>query len=628
MFRGSMRGRRFSPNRNRRSLSRGRSTSPRRPRNDDRSNRHHERSRKSMERRLSPPGNRQRSPMTQRQRSWDRNQSSGGGGSGVTHHDEIYQEMRMTGGEMRDRSRGFSPNRSHPTSDIDERMHGRSSSPIRSERFMESGDRAEMRNYSGEAMVNEIQSFQSVNYNSDTMLRNTDTGLNVTVTDQKPQFTSSYTQEELKKITVDIYRNISATEPVNVNKRLIVNPEDVVVVRRSGEGSRPIFDRDDIKQAQHVRDITFERRVVALVSDGLANSSHTNNSSANEFPGSGERENFQINSDHFNSGYSNSNTTTRQSLNDRWQKLPSADNMTVNLERNRDIGGGGGMKIQRETSSSRDIPYLNHPQHHHHGHPDDVHNHQSGRSQSRSHSPIYRRSENSRFSSTGRRSSLTDEHRRNRRTFEDDSRSFRSNRGRQSNDNHDDADKFRRRQQRDYFQSLNVDSHNELSNAEQDKNFEDDRDLPNFSNRPDKYRYQEWLEKPDVVPKGPSYFEHDNRGERRDRDARGRGRGGRGEVRSRGRGFRGGGTFRSIRGGGTFRSNRGIGSSSGGGGGGLGGGGERGRFAPRGRRDNRSDMISPKNQRSPNHWQHDMFEKSPDQNSVQDNNPSSTTGSK
>lgn len=54
--------------------------------------------------------------------------------------------------------------------------------------------------------------------------------------------------------------------------------------------------------------------------------------------------------------------------------------------------------------------------------------------------------------------------------------------------------------------------------------------LPDFKNRPDKFHYDEWKEKPEMIPRNPSYFEHDNR----------EGAAGfRGRFRGRGRGFRG-----------------------------------------------------------------------------------------
>lgn len=38
-------------------------------------------------------------------------------------------------------------------------------------------------------------------------------------------------------------------------------------------------------------------------------------------------------------------------------------------------------------------------------------------------------------------------------------------------------------------------------------------ELPDFSRRPDKYTYDAWKDKPEMIPRGRSYFEHDNRDE-------------------------------------------------------------------------------------------------------------------
>lgn len=71
----------------------------------------------------------------------------------------------------------------------------------------------------------------------------------------------------------------------------------------------------------------------------------------------------------------------------------------------------------------------------------------------------------------------------------------------------------------------------------------DEKNLPDFKNRPGKFRYDDWKEKPEMIPRNPMYFEHDNR--EGERGFRGRGRGFRGRPpprgRGRGRGFRGAG---------------------------------------------------------------------------------------
>nr|ABV56227.1 complementary sex determiner [Apis mellifera] len=54
---------------------------------------------------------------------------------------------------------------------------------------------------------------------------------------------------ELQKIKLEIHRDLpgkSTTTTVEV-KRDIINPEDVILIRRTGEGSKPIFEREEIK---------------------------------------------------------------------------------------------------------------------------------------------------------------------------------------------------------------------------------------------------------------------------------------------------------------------------------------------------------------------------------------------
>ncbi|XP_076282686.1 uncharacterized protein LOC143210083 [Lasioglossum baleicum] len=52
---------------------------------------------------------------------------------------------------------------------------------------------------------------------------------------------------ELHRIKVDIHRNIPGKSTDSDLQRDIINPEDVVVKRRAGEGLKPIFEREEIK---------------------------------------------------------------------------------------------------------------------------------------------------------------------------------------------------------------------------------------------------------------------------------------------------------------------------------------------------------------------------------------------
>ncbi|XP_047108891.1 uncharacterized protein LOC124777495 isoform X2 [Schistocerca piceifrons] len=81
-----------------------------------------------------------------------------------------------------------------------------------------------------------------------------------------PDGSAGYDINELKKVVINISREL----PVNraPAERVVINPEDVVLVRRPGEGSRPIFAREEIMQASTERAIIppvdDHRRIVAI----------------------------------------------------------------------------------------------------------------------------------------------------------------------------------------------------------------------------------------------------------------------------------------------------------------------------------------------------------------------------
>ncbi|XP_026823655.1 uncharacterized protein DDB_G0283697 isoform X2 [Ooceraea biroi] len=85
------------------------------------------------------------------------------------------------------------------------------------------------------------------------------------------------TTTELRRIKVDIRRNIPEKGPITELKRDILDPEDVIVKRRDDEGSKPIFDRAEIKQSKsNVNEVEEQRTVVAIDRNQSASSkSHT-----------------------------------------------------------------------------------------------------------------------------------------------------------------------------------------------------------------------------------------------------------------------------------------------------------------------------------------------------------------
>ncbi|XP_063243987.1 serine/arginine repetitive matrix protein 1-like isoform X2 [Bacillus rossius redtenbacheri] len=88
--------------------------------------------------------------------------------------------------------------------------------------------------------------------------------------------------DEPKKVSVDVRRSLPGKSSTKIERNLI-NPEKLVIVRRPGEGSRPIFEREEIVQARSDRrkySPSYERRpsveehhrVVAIV--GRSGSGH------------------------------------------------------------------------------------------------------------------------------------------------------------------------------------------------------------------------------------------------------------------------------------------------------------------------------------------------------------------
>ncbi|CAL7946943.1 unnamed protein product [Xylocopa violacea] len=79
---------------------------------------------------------------------------------------------------------------------------------------------------------------------------------------------------ELRRIKVDIHRDIPGKTTTGELQRDIVAPESVMLKRREGEGSRPIFEREEIKITK-VEETKELRTVVAIDSDNLDYKSKT-----------------------------------------------------------------------------------------------------------------------------------------------------------------------------------------------------------------------------------------------------------------------------------------------------------------------------------------------------------------
>nr|ABW36150.1 complementary sex determiner [Apis dorsata] len=78
---------------------------------------------------------------------------------------------------------------------------------------------------------------------------------------------------ELRKIKVDIHRVLPGKPKTTTDelKRDIINPEDVMLKRRTGEGSKPIFEREEIKDVLKTNEITEHRTVLVVNIKGLEN---------------------------------------------------------------------------------------------------------------------------------------------------------------------------------------------------------------------------------------------------------------------------------------------------------------------------------------------------------------------
>ncbi|XP_012287033.1 female-specific protein transformer [Orussus abietinus] len=70
---------------------------------------------------------------------------------------------------------------------------------------------------------------------------------------------------ELRRIKIDIHRNIPGATDATSLHRDIINPEDVVLKRREGEGSKPIFEREELKRIDDKVNEVEERRTIMTV---------------------------------------------------------------------------------------------------------------------------------------------------------------------------------------------------------------------------------------------------------------------------------------------------------------------------------------------------------------------------
>ncbi|XP_064652334.1 serine/arginine repetitive matrix protein 1-like isoform X2 [Lineus longissimus] len=278
-----------------------------------------------------------------------------------------------------------------------------------------------------------------------------------------------------ENITVEIHRKVQG-EPVSYINRAY-NPDEVVIIRRKDEGLKPIFDREELRNAHYPEEEEVETRVIKVVKK--KETSHYRDD------------------DRF------------RSATDHSRRYPGA--------------GDQGMRIELRMGRPR--------------------------------SPEVRRDERGRSPDRGSERRVTSRDRLGERRPIDRRISFDRNRAENPTDLRNSLNRRRDDSNRDSRQVI-TDSREFRRPAPGGQSIRDrlggrggrmprsdTAPLPDFSRRPDKFRYEEWMDKPEMVPKGISYFEHDNRGDQGSSDywarrGRGRGRGG-----FRGRGQRGGGGY-------------------------------------------------------------------------------------
>ncbi|XP_043487986.1 female-specific protein transformer-like isoform X2 [Polistes fuscatus] len=75
-------------------------------------------------------------------------------------------------------------------------------------------------------------------------------------------------EKELHCIKVNVHRNLSVETPSSELNRDIIKPEEVVIIRRSGEGSKPIFEREKLQSSSKKHKEIEERRTVMAIESG------------------------------------------------------------------------------------------------------------------------------------------------------------------------------------------------------------------------------------------------------------------------------------------------------------------------------------------------------------------------
>nr|WCH76299.1 transformer F [Muscidifurax uniraptor] len=78
-------------------------------------------------------------------------------------------------------------------------------------------------------------------------------------------------EKELRQVVVNIHRKIPASATETSEIRRVVNHEEIILTRRDGEGAKPIFDRDELKQSIEVEE---HRTIEAIDKSSLVKKSY------------------------------------------------------------------------------------------------------------------------------------------------------------------------------------------------------------------------------------------------------------------------------------------------------------------------------------------------------------------
>ncbi|KAK2151709.1 hypothetical protein NP493_2580g00001 [Ridgeia piscesae] len=300
-----------------------------------------------------------------------------------------------------------------------------------------------------------------------------------------------------EQITIGIERNIPGNEPAIMRSEF--RPEDVMVIRRKDEGVCPFYERQEFQMRQEDEEYS-ERRVVKIVRPAEVQRGARG---GGKFEQEYQMKNFEVQSGRYKME-ADSCTSERVTLSDRW----------------------GMSKRDPEVLCSHAIENVIHHRH-------DLTDTERSSGEFGEWDRYQRDPHDLRHNLVVKRRTGVPDSVESRCTVR-----YRFGRG-------DDGEAHRPRegiQQGRRGSAIGVKPRltSLVGHAEVGARSMDTRNvLPDFSKRENKYDYQAWEDHPEMIPRGSSYFEHDNRDDFNYRGRRGFGRGPfRGGGRGRGAGRR------------------------------------------------------------------------------------------